>query len=80
MEPFDKKLKKVFPECHALALGEGDLFPECHAPALGEGASSPRVTVPALGEGPLPRVPTKALGELLFFCFFPFFLRPSHII
>jgi hypothetical protein len=24
-----KKLEKVFPECHALALGEGDLFPEC---------------------------------------------------
>jgi hypothetical protein len=26
-EPFTKKLKNVFPECNALALGEGDLFP-----------------------------------------------------
>jgi hypothetical protein len=48
-EPFAKKLKKVLPECHALALGEGAssprafswhsgnaLFPESHAKALGE--------------------------------------------
>jgi hypothetical protein len=39
--------------------------------ALGEEAPSPRATVPALGEACLPRVPTKALGELIFFfCFF----------
>jgi hypothetical protein len=29
-------MKNVFPECHALALGEDGLFPECHAEALGE--------------------------------------------
>jgi hypothetical protein len=83
MESFAKKLKNVFPEWkHDLALGEGDLFPECHALTLGEGASSPRATVPALGEGPLPRVPTKALGDLfLFFLFFcPIFCEafPHH--
>jgi hypothetical protein len=31
-----KKMKNVFPECHALALGEDGIFPECHAEALGE--------------------------------------------
>jgi hypothetical protein len=54
-EPF----KKIFPECPALALGEGSLFPE--RPDL------------ALGEGSLPWVPEKALGELIFFSFLPHF-------
>jgi hypothetical protein len=82
MEPFDKKLKKVFPECHALALGEGDLFPECHAPALGEGASSPRDFSWHSGKGLFPECHAKALREIfLFFWFFaPFFMMPCHII
>jgi hypothetical protein len=37
-------MKIIFPECHALALGEEALFPECRLLALGEGASSPSVT------------------------------------
>jgi hypothetical protein len=34
-------MKKLFPECLDLALGEGDLFPESRLPTLGEGTSSP---------------------------------------
>jgi hypothetical protein len=66
-----KNWKKSSP-CHALALGEGDLFPESQLLALEEGISSPSAPSLVLGEGPLPRVPTKALGEL-FFIFPPFF-------
>jgi hypothetical protein len=36
-----KKLKKLFPECLVLALGEGDLFPECLVPGTRGRASSP---------------------------------------
>jgi hypothetical protein len=74
-EPFPKKLKKVFPECLALALGEGDLFPESRQPALGEGTSCLSALSLALGEGPLPRVPIFALEEPFFYFFvFPHFL------
>jgi hypothetical protein len=45
------KKNKYFPECLALALGEGDLFPECELPILGEGTSSPSAFCLALGEG-----------------------------
>jgi hypothetical protein len=71
-----KQLKKVFSECHALALGEGDLFPECHAPALGEGASSPRAFSWHSGKGLFPSVTRKHSGKFFyFFSFFaPFFL------
>jgi hypothetical protein len=68
-----KKIKKLFPECLDLALGEGDLFPRVPSPRnSGKVTSSPSAFSPALGEGPLPRVPSHCHSGkyFLFFCFF----------
>jgi hypothetical protein len=68
-------MEKVFPECHALALGEGDYFPESWLLALGEGTSSLSASSLALGEGPSPSAFVGTRGTIfIFFCFFaPFF-------
>ena len=59
--------KRAFAECQGPALGKDPFFAECHFLAL--------------GKGPLCRVPGPALGKIFFFWFFyPFFVRPSHII
>jgi hypothetical protein len=51
-----QKIEKSLPDCHALALGEGDLFPESHVPTPGQVTNSLSAPSLALGEGPLPRV------------------------
>jgi hypothetical protein len=51
-----QKIEKSLPDCHALALGEGDLFPESHVPTLRQVTNSLSAPSLALGEGPLPRV------------------------
>jgi hypothetical protein len=71
-----QEIEKVFPECHALALGEGVLFSESHVPTLGEVSNSPSAPSLALGEGPLPRVlEHDTRGTVFYFLvFLPHFL------
>jgi hypothetical protein len=66
------KKNKYFPECLALALGEGDLFPECLVPGTRGRDLFPECLLPGTREGWEP------FFIFLFFC--PIFLRPSHII
>jgi hypothetical protein len=69
-----KKVKNVFPGCHALALGEGGLFPECHVTALGGRRLFLECRFLALEEGSLPLVSLGSTRENIFiFLFFSLF-------
>jgi hypothetical protein len=82
----DFLFSKFFPECLPLALGEDFVFfpqylPREPAPCTwGRGLFPECPCSGTRGRTSSARVPSLALGELFFYFFAPFFVRPSHII